>query len=90
MNKRVVGSVLLLLALGVMIYWVANGAYIWTLTQVQVPVTDELFGTTSMEWKDEFRPGLLPVLGPVAGVLLVAAIFFFVKAEKPKKIGSAA
>lgn len=82
MNKKTFGAILILLALGLMIYWWASGGSIWTVTKVQVPVTDELFGTQSMEWHDEYRPGLLPFIGPISFMLATIGIWLNVRRRK--------
>lgn len=72
MNKKMIAMILAVIAIGVVIYWAAAGASLYTVNQEKVAVKDELFGTTSYVWKDTYKPGL-EVIGPVAGVLLVAA-----------------
>jgi hypothetical protein len=61
---------LYVLALGVVIYWIASGGAIFTQSQKMVTDTDPLLGTTSERWVDDYHPGL-DVLGPVAGGLIV-------------------
>jgi predicted PurR-regulated permease PerM len=73
MNKRTLAVILILLAVGLVVYWIADGTHITTVERVQHEVTDPLFGTTSQEWKDEFHIGLIPYLGPAVGLLLVLA-----------------
>jgi hypothetical protein len=72
MKKRKVAVILLCLALALLVYWAASGASLWTTTQAPVEVKDELFGTTSIQWKDRFRAGL-EFTAPVVLVLLGAA-----------------
>lgn len=75
---------MLVLALGTVLYWAADGAHFVTKTQVQVPVENDLFETTTMEWKDEFHPGL-EIVGPITFILLLGAGFLFMRDRKEKK-----
>jgi hypothetical protein len=87
-TKKMIAVVLLVLALGILGYWAAEGANIYSQTQVpvEVEVKDEVFGTTtkSIEWRDEYRPGL-EVAGPAAGVLLLAAGVLFWSASRDRR-----
>ena len=73
MNRKTIAIILVVLAIGLLGYWAFEGGRLFTQEQVQVEVKDEIFGTTSTEWKDDYRPGLLPIIGPVAGALLLLA-----------------
>lgn len=81
MNKKTIATILVILALGLVGYWAVEGANIWTKTERQVPVEDDLFGTTTMEWQKDFQPGL-EYVGPLAFVLLVGATWLIVRARK--------
>jgi hypothetical protein len=71
MNRKTIAIILAVLAIGLVGYWVAAGGLLFTQEKVAVEVKDELFGTTSTEWKEDYRPGLLPIIGPAAGALLL-------------------
>ena len=73
MNRKTIAIILAVLAIGLIGYWFSQGGLLVTQEQVEVEVKDELFGTVSKEWKDDFRPGLLPIIGPAAGALLLLA-----------------
>jgi hypothetical protein len=79
MNRKTLAIVLIVLAAGLLGYWAASGAETWTLQQVQEKVVDpnDPFQQESIVWKDEFRPGLLDMIGPAAGVLVLIAGFLF-------------
>lgn len=72
MIKKTIAYVMLLMAIGIGIYWYTAGAHVWTLTQVPIEVKDELFGTTETKWEDTYRPGL-EVAGPTMGGLILGA-----------------
>jgi hypothetical protein len=87
-SKKTIAIILIVLALGLLGYWVGNGTPMFTQTEVmtQVEVKDEIFGTTEIkeEWRDEFRPGL-DLIGPTAAVLLLAAGWLFWSASKDRR-----
>lgn len=84
MNKRTSGIIFILLALGLIVYWVIDGAHIYTVEQVPVETVDELFGQTSTEWKDEYHPGLIPWIGAVSGLFLVLGGWLLWSGRRPK------
>jgi hypothetical protein len=87
MNKKVIALVLALLAVGLLAYWKASDGYLWSQEQVEVKEVDPIFGTESTTWKDEYHPGLLPVIGPAAGALLLLAAGFLWRARrKPEPV----
>ncbi len=71
MDRTMIAWGLLGLAFGLFLYWLAEGGYVFTLDRVPIEVKDELFGTTSIEWKEGIRLGL-DYAGPA--MLLLAAI----------------
>jgi hypothetical protein len=81
MTKKTLAMILVALAAGVLVYWAASGGHVFTQTKVQEEVKDELFGTTSVVWKDQFRPGL-DYAGPAAGGLLAIAGFLFWRSRR--------
>lgn len=83
MKKKLAG-VLILLELGIVGYWLASGAHVWTTTEVPVQVEDELFGSTTTEWKKEFHPGL-EYVGPLSLGLLVGATLLVWRARKEEE-----
>lgn len=85
MNKRTLGVILILLAAGLVIYWIADGTRIYNVERVQVETVDPLFGTTSQEWKDEFHIGLLPYLAPSVGLLFVVAAWLLWSARRSNR-----
>ncbi len=84
MNKQTVAFILIALACAILGYWAATGANVITETERQVEVVDELFGTTTTEWVDDYQPGL-DIFGPVALVLFIAALFLFWKGRNEKR-----
>lgn len=85
MNLKTVAFILIALALALIVYWAATGAETYTLQQVPIKTVDSLFGTESVAWKDEYRPGLVDRIGPVAGALLViSAVLFWLAARRKR------
>jgi hypothetical protein len=85
MNKRTVAIILVVAALGLLGYWYSQGHHAFTQTKVMVEEKDELFGTTTQKWVDDYRPGL-EIIGPVSGVLLVAAGWLAWSASRQKRV----
>ncbi len=71
---RAIAILCLVLALGGVGYWIADGMYMFDVEQVQeVRVTkDPIFETETKEtvWKDEFHPGLVWKMGVGVGGLV--------------------
>lgn len=88
MNKKTSGIILILLALGLIVYWVIDGTHIYTVEQVQVETVDSLFGQTSTEWKDEFHPGLVPWIASASGLLLLLGGWLMWGGRSPKDNGT--
>ncbi|MBC8145372.1 MAG: hypothetical protein H7X80_07285 [bacterium] len=85
MNRKTLAIVLIVLAVVLLCYWAASGSEYYTLQQVPEKTVDSLFGTESVTWRDEFRPGLLDMIGPAAGVLLLIAAWLFWSAARRKR-----
>lgn len=81
--KRTLQILALVVALGGVITWAANGANrAWTKTSVPVKTLDEVTGIEGITYKKQFLPGV-DFLGAAFGgaALLAGASFFF---RKPK------
>ena len=61
--------------------WVSDGSQVFTKDKVQVVVRDEMFGTESTEWKEEFLMGL-DLAGPAGGALLALGAFGWYRSRK--------
>jgi hypothetical protein len=48
----------LIIIAAALLFWLTNGAEIFTKTAVLVEKQDELFGTAYKEWENRFIPGL--------------------------------
>lgn len=93
MIRKTVAYVLIALAIGVFGYWLATGRELYTLTQVEEKIvdTDNPFAdpnapVTEVVWRDEFRPGLLDLIGPISGGLLViSGVLMWSEARRRRK-----
>ena len=74
-TRKQIGLVLAALAVGILIYWASSSGKIFTMTKIPIEVKDELFGTTSIEWKQGFQLGL--EYAASVAILLFASAFFF-------------
>jgi hypothetical protein len=86
-GKQTFGTILLTLALVLAVWWVAEGANIFTATESQVEEKDELFGTSTIRWEADFEPGL-ELVGPIAGVLLLGGFWLLYSAKRDERIRS--
>lgn len=66
------------------IIWLANGAYLFTQTQVLVSKKDPLFGTTYRVWQNKFIWGLDLTLIVTAASVVISGLLFFIFKEKRK------
>lgn len=88
MNKRILAVIAFIFAVGLIGYWIIDGGRIYGVDQVPVQKVDELFGTTTTEWKDESHVGLLPVIGPAAVILVALGLWLLWKGRnRPEPIG---
>ncbi len=83
--KQIISIVLFAVAIGLLIWWFANGHHPWTTTQsmIEVKTTDELFGTTvtTQKWVKEFTPGL-EFVGPTAAALAAIGAWLLFRGRK--------
>lgn len=86
MNKTqkiiLLSGAVLILAAGIL--WLADGAEVFTKTQVLIEKQDELFGTTYKEWQDKFVLGLDYAGGFSAIVAVISGVLFFIFRTKKK------
>lgn len=69
---------------GAFTIWLANGAYIFTQTQVLISKKDPLFGTTYRVWKNQFIWGLDLTLIVTAASVVISGLLFFIFKDKRK------
>ncbi len=70
--RNIIAFLLVLVVAGLLVWWGATGAHIFTSTSHQVPVKDDLFGTVTMKWENELQPGL-EFIGSASLLLLIIA-----------------
>lgn len=76
---KTIAIICIIAAAGLMVWWGITSGELWTLEKVAYTVTDPLFGTESIEWREEYRVGLLPALGPISAALVVVGGFLLWK-----------
>lgn len=81
---KTIAIVFIIAAVGLMTWWGTTSGELWTLEKVAYTVTDPLFGTESIEWREEFRVGLLPAVGPTSAALLVVGGFLLWKRRRTR------
>lgn len=86
-GKQTFATILLTIAAVLAIWWIAEGANIFTATESQVEEKDELFGTSTVRWEPDFEPGL-ELIGPIAGVLILGGLWLLYSAKRDERIGS--
>jgi hypothetical protein len=84
MNKKRIATAFFALALGLIIWWAAEGAAMFTSSEQQVKVKDELFGTETVNWEKNFTPGL-ELIGPLFGVFLIGGLWMMYSAKKDER-----
>ncbi len=82
MSKKGIAYSLFALAAGLLIWWAAAGAHVFTMTEKLVPIKDPLFGTMVDHWEQSFSPGL-EMIGPAILVLVIAGGWLMRKARVP-------
>lgn len=65
--------------------WAATGFQLLTKTKIPVRVEDELFGTSSIEWKQTFILGL-DIAGSTAVIALMLGVLFIYLTRTKTKI----
>ena len=86
MNKKqkitfIIGLTIIVIAF---IFWIVNGSYVFTQTQVLIEKTDPLFGNTYKEWQNKFIWGLDLTLIVSAISIVASIILFFIFKDKRK------
>jgi hypothetical protein len=82
--KRILQAVALLLAVGAVAFWAAQGAHRgWTQTRVMEKTVDEVTGQDIVTWQDRFVPGVDFLGGALlgAGLLAGASLLFRTKTK---------
>jgi hypothetical protein len=84
-SKQLFATILIIIAAGLLGWWIAAGHHPWTTTQrmVSVPATDPLFGTTvtTQQWVNEFTPGI-DIIGPAVVVLAGIGLWMLIRNRK--------
>jgi hypothetical protein len=84
MNKKRIATIFFAIALGLIVWWAAEGAAFFTSSEQQIKEKDELFGTETVRWKENFTPGL-ELIGPLFGVFLIGGLWMMYSAKKDER-----
>lgn len=89
---RAIAILCLVLALGGIGYWLADGMHWYDVEQVQeVKVTvDEVFNDTTrtVVWKEEFHPGLVWKMGVgVGGLVVIGGVLMILDIRRRRSTG---
>lgn len=88
MNKKTLGTAFFVIAAALIIWWVAEGAKMFTSTEQQVEEKDDLFGTSTMKWEKNFTPGL-ELIGPLFAVFLLGGAWMMYSGKKDQRLDRA-
>jgi hypothetical protein len=80
--KRILQVVAVLLAVGAITFWAAQGAHRgWTQTRVMEKTVDEVTGQDIVAWKDRFVPGVDFLGGALLGAGLLAGVALLIRTK---------
>jgi hypothetical protein len=84
--RRILRIIAAVLLLGAVVFWAATGANRGvTQNQVEIKIVDPVTGLDTIQWKDQFLPGVdFLVAAGLAALVLVSVSFFF----RNKKTGT--
>lgn len=74
--KKYIAIALEFASFGIILYWALSSGRIFTMTRIPVEVADEIFGTTSIEWRDGFLLGL-EYAAAISVILTISAWLFY-------------
>jgi hypothetical protein len=85
MNKKTIAAAFFVIAFGLIIWWAAEGAAFFTSSEQQIKVKDELFGTETVRWEKNFRPGI-ELVGPLFGVFMIGGLWLMYSSKKDERL----
>lgn len=85
-KQKVITFIGIAVILAVFIAWLADGAYVFTQTQILVTKKDQLFGTTYKVWQNKFLLGLDLTLVITAVTMIISGTFIFIFRKKRKEL----
>ena len=84
-KKKAIATAFFVIALGLIIWWAAEGAKMFTSTKTMVEEKDELFGTSVQTWQNNFTPGL-ELVGPLFAVFLIGGLWMMYSGKKDERL----
>ncbi len=85
MNKKTIAAAFFAIAFGLIIWWAAEGAAVFTSSEQQIKEKDELFGTETTRWEENFRPGI-ELVGPLIGVFMLGGLWLMYSLKKDERL----
>lgn len=72
---------------GALLFWLINGAELFTKTAVLVEKQDPLFGTTYKEWENKFIPGLdITAAFAVLSIITSSVLVYLFKNKRKESV----
>jgi uncharacterized membrane protein YphA (DoxX/SURF4 family) len=81
----IIAGVCLAVTVGLLTWWAAAGASVFTHTAKLVQEKDELFGTVTQHWEKAFQPGI-EYVGPLAGIFLITGVWLLIANRRKLKL----
>ena len=77
----------LLIISAALLFWLINGAELFTKTAVLVEKQDELFGTSYREWENKFIPGLdITAAFAVLSIISSSVLIYLFKNKRKESV----
>ncbi len=86
-KQKIVLTTALIIIAGALLFWLINGAELFTKTAVLVEKQDELFGTSYKEWENRFIPGLdITAAFAVLSIISSSVLIYLFKNKRKESV----